>query len=233
MRPEVATPGYCREVNKHPIISVVTGLPRPHWRGRIHAWAFFLAIPAVIVLLLIADRVSSRIGAAIFGASLVAVYGVSAAYHRLARTPRAQRIMQRLDHSMIFVLIAGTYTPVCLVALDSTWRLTMLAAVWGLAGLGIATKFWGSDLLVRASNSLYLIMGWLAILALPILIETLGPTAFSLMVLGGVLYTTGAVLFHLQRPDPNPAVFGYHEIWHTFTVLAGVSHFAMVAIVVG
>jgi hemolysin III len=219
-------------VPDHPILSIITGLPRPTWRGRIHTWAFCLTLPAALVVVLGVDRLGSRIGVAIYGASLASVYGVSAAYHRLARSEQAQRLMRRLDHSMIFVLIAGTYTPVCLTAMPRSWSVPLLWAVWLLAALGIVSKVLGSELVMQAASSLYLVIGWLALAALPILVRVLTPMAFGLLVLGGVLYTVGAVLFYLQRPDPAPLVFGYHEIWHAFTVAAGVSHFAMVVLVV-
>jgi hemolysin III len=140
--------------------------------------------------------------------------------------------MRRLDHSMIFILIAGTYTPVCLAGLPRTWEVPMLAAVWSLALVGIATKVWGTDVVMRVSNSLYLVIGWLAVIALPVLLRSISTAALILLILGGCLYSVGAVIFYLRRPDPDPAVFGYHEIWHVLTVAAGISHFAMVAIVV-
>lgn len=196
----------------------------------IHTWAFWLTIPAVVVLVAVADPIGARVGVLIFGVSLAALYGSSAAYHRLARTERSQRIMQRLDHSMIFVLIAGTYTPVCLLALPSTWAVPMLVVVWGFTVIGVMTKVTGTDRIMRISNSLYIVIGWLGVIALPVLLRTISPAALILLMLGGVLYTVGAVIFFLKRPDPNPAVFGYHEVWHSFTVLAGVSHFGMVAL---
>ena len=212
------------------VFSAITGLPRPRWRGLIHTWAFWLTIPAVVVLVAVADPIGARVGVLIFGVSLAALYGSSAAYHRLARTERSQRIMQRLDHSMIFVLIAGTYTPVCLLALPSTWAVPMLVVVWGFTVIGVMTKVTGTDRIMRISNSLYIVIGWLGVIALPVLLRTISPAALILLMLGGVLYTVGAVIFFLKRPDPNPAVFGYHEVWHSFTVLAGVSHFGMVAL---
>ncbi len=217
----------------HPhVLSIITGLPRPRWRGRIHTWAFWLTIPAAIALVSVADPIGARIGVLIFGLSLAALYGSSAAYHRLARTERSQRIMQRLDHSMIFVLIAGTYTPVCLIALPRSWAIPMLSLVWGLTAFGILTKVLGTAWILRMSNSLYLVMGWLGVIAAPVLFRTVSPAVLVLMVLGGVLYTVGAVAFYLKRPDPNPTVFGYHEVWHSFTVLAGASHFGMVALLI-
>lgn len=214
------------------IVSIVTGLPRPRWRGLLHAWAFWLTIPAVIALVVAADRPTGKAAVAIYGVSLLGVFGVSSAYHRLARTDRAQRLMRRLDHSMIFVLIAGTYTPVCLVALPSTWWIPLLSVVWSLALLGVCLKLWGTGWVMKVSNGLYVVIGWLAVVALPVFLRTVTPAALGLMVLGGLLYSVGAVVFFLRRPDPIPTVFGYHEVWHAFTVLAGASHFGMVALVV-
>lgn len=217
---------------ERPVQSVITGLPRPRWRGRIHAYAFWVAIPAGAWLLDLADAPRAQFGATLFAVSLVAVYGVSAAYHLLAHSEQAQRIMRRLDHSMIFVLIAGTYTPVCLLALPRQWSVPLLAAVWALTVFGIATKVWGTDWIMRASNALYPILGWLAIIALPGLLRYISGPTMALMLLGGLLYTIGALVFLFRRPDPFPETFGYHEIWHSFTVLAGMSHFAMVALIV-
>lgn len=217
----------------HPVVSVITGARRPRWRGHIHTWAFVLTVPGVIALLVLARDPTARFASAVFGLSLLAVYGVSAAYHRLARSDRAQRLMRRVDHAMIFVLIAGTYTPVCLLTLPGRWRTSLLAAVWGLTALGMAVKAWGTGWLMRASNSLYLIIGWLAVVALPVMLPVLSPAVLAFMIVGGVVYTIGAVLFYCRQPDLHPEVFGYHEVWHAMTVLAGASHFAMVALVVG
>lgn len=219
-------------VTRLPAVSIISGTHRPRWRGRIHIGAFAVSIPAVAGLLVLSPDPRARIAAAAFGLSLIAVYGVSAAYHTLATTDRAQRIMRRADHSMIFVLIAGTYTPVCLLALPRSWSIPLLAAVWSLTAIGVGTKVLGTGRLMRASNGLYVVMGWLAIVALPVMLRTLRPSVLTLMVVGGVLYSIGAALFFLRRPDPHPEIFGYHEVWHTFTVLAGASHFAMVALVI-
>ncbi len=195
-----------------------------------HTWAFWMALPAVVGLVLHANR--GRFAAGVYGLSLLSVFGVSAAYHRLARSARAQDIMRRLDHSMIFLLIAGTYTPVCLIALPRGQWLPLLGAVWALAITGIALKVWGPGSLLRVSNSLYVVIGWLAVLALPTFVRTVNPAALVLMLVGGVLYSIGAIVFYLRRPDPSPVVFGYHEVWHAFTVVAGACHFVMVALVV-
>jgi len=182
--------------------------------------------------MVITDSAISRVAASIYGVSMALLYGVSAAYHRMARSPKAQRVMRRLDHSMIFVLIAGTYTPVCLVALPTTWGISILVVIWSLAALGIATKVWGTERVLKIANSFYIVMGWVALAAVPVLFQSMSHLEFGFLLTGGLLYTIGAYLFYRKRPDPFPAVFGYHEIWHAFTLMAGASHYAMVALVV-
>ncbi len=214
------------------VISVASGLPRPRFRGWVHTWAFAVSVPAAIVLWFLADQPGARIGVGIYGVCLMAVFGVSAAYHRLAISERAQTIMQRFDHATIFLMIAGTYTPVCLVALPPRWWIPLLSVIWAGAVIGVGCKLLGSERIQGYSSSLYLVLGWVALVGLPSFVRHLSVSALGLMVVGGVLYTVGAIFFWLQRPDPAPLVFGYHEVWHVFTVLAGASHFAMVAVVV-
>ena len=192
-----------------------------------------LASTAVLVTLAVAKGDSFHvIGAVVFGATLVLLYTASTLYHA-APSPTAKKKLRVVDHASIYLLIAGTYTPICLVVLPAPWALRLLLVVWSMTSVGIAIKVWGADRLLAASNWLYLAMGWLAILALPLLLRSMSPVVLSLLLAGGVLYTVGAVLFLFRRPDPRPEVFGYHEVWHAFTVLAGASHFTMVALVVG
>lgn len=212
-------------------VSIGTGLPRPDWRGRLHSWAFFASIPAAIALVLAATGALDRIAVGIYGVSLMAVFGVSAAYHRLAHSERAQRRMQRLDHSTIYLMIAGTYTPVCLIALPQQWGVPALIAVWVAAAVGIVLKVSGPPRLMRASNGFYPVLGWASLALIPVLVRHLSVWELWLLVAGGAIYSVGAVIFFRRRPDPSPTVFGYHEIWHACTVAAGVSHFAMVTLV--
>lgn len=209
-------------------VSLASGLPRPRWRGVLHAWAFFVSIPAALVLVAVAGDIRSRLAVSIYGASVMAVFGVSAAYHRLAHSEVAQRRMQRLDHSTIYVMIAGTYTPVCLLALPPRWGIPALVIVWVCAVGGIALKLLSPPRLMRLSNGFYPLLGWAALVLTPVLIHSLSSSELLLLVSGGALYTIGALVFLRQRPDPRPQVFGYHEIWHAFTVLAGMAHFGMV-----
>jgi hemolysin III len=160
------------------------------------------------------------------------VFGASAAYHRGDWSPSARRWMKRLDHSMIFVLIAGSYTPVAVLALRGPWQTLVLSLVWAGAVVGIAMKIASPDGLQITTATLYMALGWLALIALPQIVRGLTTPDVVLMVTGGVLYTLGAIVFASRRPDPRPAVFGYHEIWHAFMVVAAVCHFAMIALVV-
>jgi hemolysin III len=205
---------------------------RPVWRGLLHLWTFLLAIPAGVVLILLADRPSARVAASIYAATLLAVFGTSAAYHRLAQTYRMRKIMQRVDHAMIYLLITGTYVPICLVALPRAWGISILSVVGGLALLGIVLKLGAFRKLEWISFALYPIMGWLAVIAAPQLVGHLTPVQLGLVVAGGVAYTAGFPILLLRRPDPWPNVFGYHEIWHGCTVLAAGLHFAAVALLV-
>jgi hemolysin III len=207
-------------------------LLRPRWRGHLHTWAFSAVFPAGLALLLAAPHGTARTGAAIYVVSLAAVYGTSAAYHRLAHSARRRRLMQRLDHSMIFLVIGGTYTPVCILALPLVWGVPLLALVWAGAALGIALKLIGLERFRRSGNALYLVLGWAALVATPVIATHLTALELAFMVAGGVTYTAGAIVLFRQRPDPWPAIFGYHEVWHCFTVVAGVAHFVMVWLVV-
>ncbi len=205
---------------------------KPRWRGRIHQVAFFISIPAGMVLVLLASGWIARLAASVYALSLAAVFGSSAAYHRGRWTPGALRRMKRLDHSMIFVLIAGSYTPVALLVLHGPWAAVILSVVWAGAGVGIMLKIVRIDGFHVATGILYMALGWLALIVLPSMIHGMPPAALVLAVVGGLLYTTGAIVFATHRPDPVPAVFGYHEMWHAFMVAAAVCHFAMIVILV-
>lgn len=209
-------------------------MPRPVWRGRMHAWAFFASIPAAVALIVLADGPSATVGAAIYGATLLGLFGTSAAYHRLAQSLRAKQIMQRLDHSMIYLLIAGTYVPLCLVALPRAWGIPLLVVVGAMAVLGVVLKLaaFDSGRCGKISYSLYLVMGWAAIVAAPALVDHLTGVQLALIVCGGVAYTIGFPVLFTRRPNPWPLTFGYHEIWHSLVVVAAALHFAAVANVV-
>jgi hemolysin III len=205
--------------------------PRPRMRGRIHQVAFFVSIPAGLVLVKMAEGAAATAVAVIYAVSLSAVFGASAAYHRGAWSPRARRWMKRLDHSLIFVLIAGSYTPVSVLALQGPWEAVVLSVVWTMAAVGITLKMVKPDGLSVLTATLYMVMGWFALVAAPQLVRGMEPAELILLVSGGLLYTGGAIVFAARRPDPRPEVFGYHEIWHTFMVAAASCHYAMILLV--
>ena len=204
-----------------------TGAVRPAMRGLLHAGALLVAVPAGVLLLWRAS--TGRPVAAIYVGSLLLVLGVSAGYHRLTRSPRAQQVMSRLDHGAIFVLIAGTYTPIVVIAVPRPYSVVLLSLVWVLAALAATGRILRK--LPRLSASMYVVVGWLAVPALPWLVHYSVPVAAGL-VLGGLCYTAGAVLFALRRPIGWPRVFGYHEFFHVFTLGGLVSHFLCVAAIV-
>ncbi|HET8526651.1 MAG TPA: hemolysin III family protein [Actinomycetota bacterium] len=202
--------------------------PKPRLRGRIHQVAFFVSIPAGVVLVLLAQGPAATTVAAVYAASLAAVFGSSAAYHRGRWTERARRWMKRLDHSMIFVLIAASYTPVAALVLGGTWEAVLLSVVWAGAVVGVTLKLARPDGLHVVGGALYIVLGWLAVIALPQLLHEMTVAETVLMVVGGLLYTAGAIVLARRRPDPSPATFGYHEVWHAFMVAAASCHYAMI-----
>jgi hemolysin III len=205
---------------------------KPRLRGRFHQVAFFVSIPAGIALATLAAGAVARTAAIVYALSLTAVFGASAAYHRVNWSPKALRRMKRLDHSMIFVLIAGSYTPMCVLVLHGAWAIVLLSLVWTGAVVGITLKLIRIDGFHVLSGFLYVALGWVALFALPQLVRGLSPVALILMVVGGVLYTVGAIVLARGRPDPKPQMFGYHEVWHAFMVAAVACHYVMIMMVV-
>jgi hemolysin III len=201
---------------------------RPRLRGRLHQIAFFASIPQGIAIVVAAASAVSRIGAAVYAVSLSAMYGSSALYHRLRWSPKALVRMKRLDHSMIFVLIAGSYTPFALLVLHGVWSTTILALAWAGAIAGITIKLMSIERLAVLGGAMYIVLGWLVIVALPQLVHGLSHTALALLFAGGVLYTSGAFVLWRRRPDPSPKWFGYHEVWHTMVVAGSVCHYAAI-----
>jgi hemolysin III len=199
-------------------------------RGRLHQVAFVVSIPAGIALVLAASSPLARLAALVYAVSLAAMFGTSAALHRRNWSPRAWLRMDQLDRAMIYVLIAGSYTPVVLLALRPGWRVAFLALVWTVAAVGIGlvlVRNRGRVIFVTRMV-LYLGLGWISVVLLPQLAGTIGLGRLALAVVGGVLYTVGVVVLIRRRPDPDPRVFGYHEIWHAFTVAAGACHYTLI-----
>ena len=206
---------------------------RPFWRGRVHLIAALVTVPAAVLLLLSAHSALSRVAVAVYVTSLIGLFAVTASYHRIARTPTRVKWFRRADHSMIFILIAGTYTPICLLALPGAGA----SRSWWWCGprrlAGVTLKMVGSAHGPGSSGSwLYIVIGWGAVIAAAALVSQPRPGAqLALLAAGGLLYTVGAVVLARRWPDPLPHSFGYHEIWHTMTVAAGGCHFVLIALV--
>jgi len=191
--------------------------PKPRLRGRLHEVAFFVSLPAGLVLVLSASGPKAVVAAAIYWLALSSQFGVSAAYHLGMWSEVGRERMRTLDHATIFVLIAGTYTPFCLLVLHGAAAIVVLVIVWAGAALGIAMKVYRVDLHV-VSGFLYLGLGWVAVIVFPAFLRDLSTTELALMVAGGVLYSGGALVLALHRPNPWPRTFGYHEVWHAATI---------------
>lgn len=211
-------------------MNVPAPLQRPLLRGYFHLIAALAAIAGLVLLVLLAESARAYVGGAIFAASLVLLYSTSAAYHRVLWGRRMRSLMKRLDHSMIFVLIAGTYTPFCLLAVNGAWGISLLSVVWSLALAGIILKMAWPNAPRWLSVTLYALTGWMAVIAAVPLVEWLALAPVLLLALGGVLYTVGGVIYAVRRPDPFPRVFGYHEIFHLFVIAASALHYSLVAI---
>jgi len=204
---------------------------RPRLRGVSHQYAFFAALAFGALLVVGASGASERAAAAVFAGALAAMFGVSALYHRVTWRPRTRRWMRRLDHAAIFLLIAGTYTPFGLLALSGAWRWTVLPIVWGGALAAIVLKLAWVDGPQWLTAALGIALGWAGVVALPQLVEHAGWAGIALLGAGGLLYTGGAVVYAMRRPDPVPAVFGYHELFHALVIAAAACQYAAVALV--
>jgi hemolysin III len=208
------------------------GHAKPRLRGVLHQGAFSLSLASGAVLIALAAGAMAHVAASLYAASVALLFGTSSAYHRGAWSAAARARMERLDHSMIFVLIAGTNTPFALLLLHGALRWVMFGIVWGGALTGIATR----NLAWRAPRwfyvALYLGLGWVALAILPQLLSEGGVTVLVLVIAGGVLYSLGAVVYARKRPDPSPRWFGFHEVFHALTLAAWACHYVAVSFVV-
>lgn len=203
---------------------------KPRLRGVSHQWAFVVSVGLGIALVITAPSGQATTAAAIYAACVMTLFGTSALYHRVNwRRPQARRWMRRLDHSAIFFLIAGSYTPFALLALEGTLADVILVVVWCGALGGIVLKLvW-----IEAPNWLvaliYVLLGWVIVATAPGLVTAIGLTASSMVGIGGVLYTVGAIIYARHRPDPVPTVFGFHEVFHVLVIAAAGLQYAVVA----
>jgi hemolysin III len=203
---------------------------KPLLRGVLHQYAFFISLASGTLLVLLATTTKASVAAALYAASVSALFGVSALYHRITWTTPARRRMRRLDHAMIFVLIAGTYTPVGLLVLQGRLATVVLAVVWGGAAAGIVLELVWTKAPRWLGGTVYLALGWVAVVAMPQLFARLGITGGLLIVAGGLAYSVGAAVYALRRPDPVPAVFGYHEVFHLLVIAGVAAHFLAISL---
>jgi hemolysin III len=211
-------------------VSEVAAALKPRLRGVLHQAAFAISLVTGTVLICLADGARERVAVAVYAGSVALLFGTSAAYHRGSWSPRAYDVMARLDHSMIFVLIAGSYTPFALLLLDGAMQWTVLGVVWGGAVLGVLLR----NAFRRPPRwlfvALYLALGWVALGIFPTVLRRGGLAVLVLLLVGGLFYTAGAVVYALRRPNPSPRWFGFHEIFHALTLLAFVTHYVAVSI---
>ncbi len=205
----------------------------PLLRGVFHLGAFVAAIAAGIVLVVLADGGTETVSSWIYGATLAAMFGASALYHRFPWRSAAKRVWaRRLDHSTIFVFIAGTYTPFALICLHGATRWGMLAVAWAGATLGLALELVWIDSPRWLSALAYLAVGWVGVITIPQLFSGVGVAVGTLLIVGGGVYTLGAVTYATRWPDPFPGVLGFHEVFHLLVVVAAVTQFVAVSLVV-
>jgi hemolysin III len=211
----------------------VSALPasfKPRLRGVFHQWAFLVSVPLGLTLVIIATNARARVALTTYAISLAALFGVSALYHRVNwRSIGARRWIRRLDHSMIFVLIAGTYTPFAVLVLHGVLATAILIAVWTGAALGVVFNLVWTNAPTWLRAALCIALGWTAVAALPQLGAAIGIAGLTLLGLGGVFYTAGGVVYALRRPDPAPAVLGYHEVFHILVIVAAALQYAVIA----
>ena len=205
-------------------------LVKPKLRGVSHEWAFFVSLFFGAGLILLASTPKATLAVAIYAVSLSALFGTSALYHRVNwKRPNVRLWMRRLDHSMIFFLIAGTYTPFALLALHGTLATAILVVVWVGAIAGAIVEMIWIDHPKWASVLIYMSLSWVAVVCFPALWSSLGIAGALLLIAGGALYSAGAIVYATQRPNPNPAIFGYHEVFHLFVIAAALAHFSAIA----
>jgi hemolysin III len=206
---------------------------KPRLRGVSHQIAFFVAVAAGIALVVVAERPGAEVAAAVYGCSVAAMFGGSALYHRVDwRSLDARRWARRFDHSTIFLCIAGTYTPFAVLVLGRMLAIVVLLVVWGGAALGLVLNLAWIDAPRWVAALVYVALGWVAVAALPQLLRGAGVAVFTLVAVGGALYTLGAIVYATRRPRLNPAVFGFHEVFHLLVVAAAAVQYVGVSLVV-
>ena len=203
--------------------------PKPLLRGVLHLSAFFLSLVPGAILVAAHHAPRQRAAAAVFAATVAAMFLVSGLYNLLSWPPRARRFMRRLDHTTIFLTVAGTYTPYGLLALHGSDRVVVLAIVWSGVGVAITLGLLWPEAPKWLAPAIGIGLGWVGVIALPQLVETIGLGGTALLFAGGVLYTTGALVYALRKPNPAPRVFGFHELFHALVIAAVACQYCSVA----
>jgi len=209
------------------------GAPKPRLRGVLHAAMVLLVLAGTVALMIIARGWPQRVGCLVYAVCALQLFGFSAVYHLGEWQPRPEKVLRQIDHSNIFVFIAGTYTPIALGLLHGAPMIVLLALIWGVALLGVTLGVFALRAPRWLTAGLYVAMGWIAIGWLPTLWRGGGWLIPVLVLIGGVVYTLGAVVYARKRPDPAPGWFGFHEVFHACTVIAAICHWAAIALAVG
>ncbi|HWC12211.1 MAG TPA: hemolysin III family protein [Acidimicrobiales bacterium] len=206
--------------------------PRPLLRGWFHLVAFAVSLPAGVVVVASATSTRARLAAVVYAIAVSALFGVSSTYHLRVWTAEGRRRMRRVDHGAIYVMIAGCYTPVCLLAVRGSTGQGLLVAAWVGAAIGLGFAITGMAEKPVFGLACYIGLGWILVVALPDLTRQLGPANFALLMTGGLAYTVGGVVLGTNRPNPYPRIFGYHEVWHVLVVVASACHYLAIRSVV-
>jgi hemolysin III len=213
-------------------VSALAVLPKPRYRGTSHFYALFVAIVAAVALVATAPAGLATFGAAVYATTMVGMFGASALYHRGNWSPATAKRLLQLDHTAIFLMIAGTYTPIALLAMDGTARTATLTAVWVVAVAGIVFEWMPIPAPRGYVTTVYMCLGWIGAFSFVPLYDSTGWTGVLLIALGGFFYTVGAIVHAARKPDPWPETFGYHEIFHVFVILAALLHYCAIAFLV-
>jgi hemolysin III len=230
-RSRTPTPGRRRSAPDGDAVDEVLAEVKPRLRGWLHAGMAPLALAAGIVLVVLAPTSTGRVGGAVFLAASVLLFGTSGLYHRRTWGPRGEAVMRRMDHANIYVFIAASYTPMALMMLEGRSRLALLTVIWTAALGGLAFRLFWLGAPRWLYTALYLLMGWGAVGWMPAFYRSGGLGVLLLILLGGVFYSGGAVVYARKRPDPSPGWFGFHEIFHAGTIAGFVSHYVAISLV--
>ncbi len=206
---------------------------RPTFRGLSHRVFAFLGVPAFAVLAMMANNATTRVAMIVYGVCITAMLGVSATYHSGKLGVTAEAALKRVDHVTILFAIAGSYTAITVLALDGTPEVTLLVFVWVATVIGAAIRMFWLHAPRPLVSTVYLVVGWSALIEIGPLLRTLDVADFILMIVGGTLYTAGAVVYALKRPNPSPAHFGFHEVFHALVVMAATLHYVLAVRLVG